>query len=322
MSTVVAFPGLNSLLKPSNRARLMHLPRVHHRCREAEGYLARRAGIQVDLLELLRRETDVIYSKENVSLAAVATIAIQLGVWDHLLAAGECPDWVMGCSLGDLTKAIVCGVCSFDAVANIPIITLRNNADINRLGAIRSVSSGRNAPFSADDLAWLCEQGLDVSPMSKRMVTVSGCFAHFESLASKAKAAHWRITPIIDFPIHSRYLGHYDGTIRELVASLPFEAPSSSPRAYSSMMCKPNTHEDDFRAEFLQLMTSPVYWRQALAQLIREHGVSRLINVGPCDALGSLSADNDLPLETVEADALLASLRHSSSRHSSLRHES
>ncbi len=306
MSSAVAFPGLNSFLKAENRTRLLHYSCVKDRLAEAERLLRTRLGLEVDFHKLLQMETSVLYSHQNVSLTTVAIIAIQVGVWEELRKTNFRPDWVIGCSLGDLTKAIVTGVCSFEAAVNIPMLTLSKDIEINQLGEICAVTTSRRSIFTEDDLQWFETQNLDVSRMSNRMMTVSGRFSDLKSLSDMAARKKWRIKTLVDFPIHSRFLNHYDEVVRTMASKVDFKQPTSEFRAYSSMDRKPIDKSSDFQKELIQLMTSPLHWRDSVIDLIQNYGVKQLINIGPCDALGSLSKDMDLPLEVFEADDLIS----------------
>jgi [acyl-carrier-protein] S-malonyltransferase len=256
MSTAAAFPGLNSFLKRENRTRLLHYEEVQLRLLEAERLLHDRLGLRVNFHELFQLDTKELYSQTNVALVAVAVIAIQVGTWDKLTKVGPTPDWIIGCSLGDLTKAIVTGVCTFETAVNIPMVTLANNTDINRLGQICSVTTSRTSAFSAEDLEWFLKQGLDVSRMSNRMMTVSGRYTDLEGLPAMAAKKRWRVAPIVEFPIHSRYLNHYDATVEEIIGRIDFQEPRTDLQVYSSMNRRPIRKGSEFRSEFAQLMTS------------------------------------------------------------------
>ena len=82
------YPGLNGLLRRTDRNRYLALPEVQNRMGQAEEIVSRHRDHKVSLHEFLLLPTAEIYSVENISTAAVVICAIQCGVGDRLRALG------------------------------------------------------------------------------------------------------------------------------------------------------------------------------------------------------------------------------------------
>src|SRR5438309_12013612 len=110
------FPGMNSLLNQADRFRYLGLQEVQVRLDQAEQILRDRSRLRVPLRRLLEKPTQEIYSLENVPFTTSLICSIQLGIADRLTKILPAPDWVVGCSLGDLARSIYVGSIQFELI--------------------------------------------------------------------------------------------------------------------------------------------------------------------------------------------------------------
>ena len=184
-------------------------------------------GVIVDLNELLSRSTEEIYSIDNISLAAVAICSIQCGVGDRLKATHPAPEWLMGCSLGDLARAVFAEAYSFeDAVVNHVKFT-RDIGGINKIGKNIGVSTPAGTAFTPEDHAWFEEIKVDVSNFSPRFLNIGGRFEELALIEERAKTSGWKTMTILEYPAHSRYILPYVEKVKREVLNVKTHAPKT-----------------------------------------------------------------------------------------------
>ncbi len=303
MKTAYIYPGLNGLLRAKDRARFLPLPEVQSRFQQAEKALAEQVGVKVDLNELLSRTTEEIYSIDNISLAAVAICSIQCGVGDRLKATQATPDWVMGCSLGDLARAVFSEAYSFeDAVVNHVKFT-RDIGGINKIGKNIGVSTAAGTSFTAEDFAWFDQIQVDVSHFSPRFLNIGGRFEELRQIEERAIAMGWKTQTILEYPAHSRYILPYVEKVKSEVLDVNTTYPKVP--IFSSFSARQLTDPQDIKREFVLSITQTIHWDLAVTKLVKEQGVTRFVNIGPCTSLTALMKDIPVQVETMESFELL-----------------
>lgn len=298
------FPGLNGLLRRADRNRFLGLPEVQARLSQAEGVLRDRFGIELSLNTLLEQGTSDIYAVQNISIAAVIICAIQVGVTDRLKSLGIQPDWVMGCSLGDLARSICAEAYRFeDAIYNHVHFT-RGIEGIDKIGRNIGVAAKASQPFTDQDFAWFEEIGVDVSQLTPRFLNVGGRYAELEQVEAMAPEKGWHTMPILEYPAHSRYILPFvervAGDFQEVTVGLP-QIPM-----FSSFSNRPLENPDEIKKEFLLSITQTIHWHRAVTTLVREHGITEFVNIGPCRSLSRMMGDIPGAAPVIEADSLIA----------------
>lgn len=303
MTTCFMYPGLNGLLRRSDRLRYSGLPEVKARFAGAERALADRLGLRIDLHALLTGPSENIYAVENVSLAAVVICCLQMGVVDRLKKIAPDPDWVIGCSLGDLARAITAQAYDFeDAVVNHVHFT-KSIGGIDKIGANIGVAAPADRPFTDEDFAWFEKIGADVSRLTPRFLNVGARFAEIEAVRARAKEVRWATMPILEYPAHSRYILPYVEAVRADFAKVKTQAPRI--RMYSSFSAREITDPAEIKEEFLLSITKTIHWHRAVEALVRDENVTRFVNIGPCTSLSRMMKDIDVEVSVAEADDLL-----------------
>ncbi|MBC7387204.1 MAG: acyltransferase domain-containing protein, partial [Cryobacterium sp.] len=253
MTTAYIYPGLNGLLRRADRMRFLPLPEVQSRLREAEQVLRDECDLKVDLDDLLAKSAEEIYAIKNISLAAVAICAIQSGVSDRLRKVAPTPAWVMGCSLGDLARAVFAGAYEFRQAVRNHVNFTKDIDGIDKVGKNIGVAAPRDQPFTADDYAWFEEIAVDVSHLTPRFLNIGGRFRELELIEVRAKEKGWRTMTILDYPAHSRYILPFVEKVRINVLEVQTKAPTIP--IFSSFSLKPLSDPEEISREFILSIT-------------------------------------------------------------------
>lgn len=300
--TAYIFPGLNGLLRRADRKRYLHLDEVQARLRQAELALQARFGMKLDLNALLDQSTQDLYAIENISVAAVIICAIQVGVTDRLRSRGFSPDWVMGCSLGDLARAVCAEAYSFeDAICNHVHFTQKIDG-IDKIGRNIGVAAPAAAPFNDEDYRWFDNVGVDVSALTPRFLNVGGRYADLEHVEVRAREKGWHIMPILEYPAHSRYILPYVERVQDQFQDVQVLEPKL--KMFSSFSCRPIHQPEDIKSEFLLSITQTIHWHRAVTALVRDYGVRQFVNIGPCKSLTRMMGDIPDAAPVIEADQI------------------
>lgn len=298
------FPGLNALLRKSDRHRFSHLPEVQEYFARAEKVIADRFGLKMSFKEFLELPSEQIYALKNISLAAVAICCIQVGVANRLREKFGDPSWVMGCSLGDLARAVFAGCYSFeDAVYNHIWFTQRIDG-IDQIGRNIGVLAPRGNNFTFADYQWFEEICVDVSCLTPRFLNIGGRYADLLKVEERAKEKRWNVIDILNYPVHSRYILPYVQAVENDFAAVH----TCKPRVpiFSSVSARPLEAPEVIKAEFLLCITQAVQWSKAIQCLVEEKGITKFINIGPCRSLTGLMKDIPVTVQTYEASELLS----------------
>ena len=307
MKTAYVFPGLNGLLRQKDRERYLELPFVIKRLKQAQHALWRDLNLDVDLMSMLKSNTDEIYRIDNISLAAVIISSIQVGVVDHLREHFPDPDWMVGVSLGDIARTVSAGAYDFE-VAVVSHVRFTYKIDgIDKLGGNIGVATTLQRPFTKEDFDWFHDQGVDVSVLTTRFLNVGALFHSLENVRERAKEKGWRIMPIIDYPAHSRYIKPYVDASREEFMSVKTMKPKIP--IFSTLSCKELNIPEEIKEEFLETIIRTIHFEDAITTLNKVHGVTRFINIGPCKSLYTLLRDIPLEFQILDAEDLLASTK-------------
>ncbi|MDR3607712.1 MAG: acyltransferase domain-containing protein [Oligoflexia bacterium] len=303
MTTAFMFPGLNGLLRRSDRNQYLQVPEVQARFREAELLLEGKFGMNLSFDRILSGTTEEIYAVKNVSIAAVIICAIQVGVADRLMASEGEPSWLIGCSLGDLARSVCAGAYRFeDAIVN-HIRYTRGIDGIEKIGANIGVATPSQAGFSDEDYRWFDEVQVDVSRLTPRFLNIGGRTADLKKVEARARERGWRTMPILNYPAHSRYILPYVEKIQAEFDEVQVQTPRLP--TFSSFSARPISDPDEIRREFLLSITQTIHWDRAIRSLVENHGVTRFVNVGPCRSLSKMMKDIGVNAVTVEAYELI-----------------
>jgi [acyl-carrier-protein] S-malonyltransferase len=303
MKKVFIFPGLNALLRKGDRARYLDRLSVQKYLTQAEQIIGDHFSQKVLFSEFLNQPTEVIYHVNNISVAAVAICAIQTAVAEDLAEQTGEPDWVMGCSLGDLARTVYARGYSFeDAVTNHISFTQKIDG-IDKIGKNIGVLAPRDNIFTAEDYQWFSDIAVDVSCLTPRFLNIGGRFEDLVKVEQRAVERSWNVMTILEYPAHSRYIRPYV----DAVASDFTKVVTQSPRIpmFSSLSAQPISDPTVIREEFLLSITRPIHWCQAAEKIHHEYNVTEFINIGPCRSLTGMMKDIPITIQMREAWEML-----------------
>ena len=303
MATAFIFPGLNALMRKSDRQRFLHLPEVRSYFAKAEIIIKEKFGMSFSFQSFLGKPVEEIYSLSQISYAAVAICAIQVGVAERLGKQIASPDWVMGCSLGDLARAVFAGAYSFEDAVYNHIKFTQGIDGIDQIGRNIGVLAPREAPFTDDDFAWFEEIKVDVSCLTPRFLNIGGRYQDLDKVEARAKEMKWNTMSILDYPAHSRYILPYVQAVEAEFA----EVKTHKPRIpiFSSLSAQPLEDPRHIRDEFLLSITRTIQWSKAVQSLVNEKGVVNIVNIGPCRSLSGIMKDIPVNVALREAFDLI-----------------
>ncbi len=305
MSTAFIYPGLNGLLRKTDRRRFLHLPQVQRRLGQAQEILQDEFQIEIDYDLFLSGSKEEVYAVHNVNLAAVAICAIQVGVSECLAEKLEQPpDWVMGCSLGDLARSVFAGAYDFSAAIINHIQFTKHIDGIQRVGKNIGLSSSTQAKFNDADFAEFDRLQVDVSRLTPRFLNIGGRFEDLAQIEALAVLRGWNAQDILQYPAHSRYIRPYVLPVADRFSKVIVRPPEVC--MYSSFSNQELTDPQVIREEFLLSITQTIHWSLAIETLVREKKVLRFVNVGPCRSLILMMRDIDKNIECVDALEILA----------------
>lgn len=304
MKTAFVLPGLNSLLNPKARTRFLGLPEVQSRLKMTEELMKGR-GRTVDLNQLLNLPTEQLYSRQYVGSAAAAIVSLQMGVADRLIRSMGQPEWVIGCSLGDLARSVIAGCCSFESALSLPLIGIEEAVGVDQIGPNLAVLTPGSHPFTDADIARIEALGIDVSYLSPKLLNISGTFADIRRFEKMAADSKWKILRLIDYPVHSRHLVGYLRAFTKQIRSVPMTAPRASTKVFSTLLRKPVTNSDELHFEMENNLVRPVQWHPSVKRLIEDHEVKNFVNIGPCQTLTKLLKQYPASLEVREAEEVM-----------------
>jgi [acyl-carrier-protein] S-malonyltransferase len=299
MSKVFMFPGLNGLLKKADRMRYANQPNVQRYFQSAEIIIGDKFNKKISFLDFLNESTEYIYSVDNISLAAVAICSIQGGVSEAVASEFGKPDWVIGCSLGDLGRSVFANAYSFeDAVTNHIKFTQKIDG-IDKIGKNIGVLATKTDSFSEEDYQWFSDIKVDVSRLTPRFLNIGGRFEDLKKIEEKAIENSWGTMTLLEYPAHSRYILPYVEAVRQDFQTVKTHSPKI--KMFSSLSAVPISDPEIIREEFLLSITRPIHWCQAIERLHLEHGASEFINIGPCRSLSKMM--RDIPVEVTVTES-------------------
>lgn len=303
MGTAFVFGPLSSMLRSEDRCRYRHLDEVQARFTGAAGIIGQRHGLRVCFDDLLDKPSAALCGRAHLNFTAALVISLQLGVVDRLQKFLPKPGWVVGCSLGDVARTVYAGACTFETALHLIMLTLNEVEQADQIGNNVVVMATSRNPFTAQDLVWLNAADLAVSQLSDQLLNVAGLCSGLELLKNKAQERHWKIFPLLDFPLHSRHVAHYTAKAHELIHRVSLGALASGIRVYSSVLQREIKDSEEFREEFLSSLVRPNHWKATVNDLVENQGVTSFVNIGPCRTLSKILRDMGQPV--LEADELI-----------------
>jgi len=289
MRTACLFPGLNAIARDRDRSRFLHLPEVEVRI----GRLRYRGYDR-----WLQQPADALYRSGDFTALAALTLAIQAGVYEHLVQRGFRPDLLLGCSLGDVARTVCSGAIAFDDAIELLAQFQSRIGRVATSGTTCSVRLPAGQRLDTTLLLQMRELDLEPSILSDRHCIVGCDGAGAKALERLAQANSWHIK-LAPFPyaLHSR---HLQPLIDSAIAD--FAPCFMRPRVpvFSTVQLKILSDAAALYDDARRCFCTPVQWVESLRRLSRQLGISRYINIGPCHSLSLLLRETDLNI-TIES---------------------
>lgn len=303
--TAFALPGLNSLLNAKARFRFARVPEVRERVGQAREFLGmaygRSAAAEFESLPGLSNEK--LYDRDRVSLTAAWIVAVQVGVAERVCRHAGAPNWVIGCSLGDIARTVLAGCCAFDDALRIPMISPQSEPGIDRVGQNVALLAPASCSFGPAEIGAIEALGIDVCMLSPRLLNVSGKFEDLPALERLAAERRWRFLPLLGYPVHSRHLEPFLSRFSRELEPIRFRSPGPRTRVYSTLLRREILRGEEFRPELERNLILTHHWHESVQRLVRENGVRRFINIGPCRTLSKLLCESGV--EVLEPEDLI-----------------
>ncbi len=281
-TTAYMFSGIDGLDHLSDRLMMLTLPQVKDRISQAQEILHRIAP-GFDLTEYIS-SPDEIYKKE-FSLQAIAVTVVQIGLFDFYTSNGEKPDYVMGCSLGDVARSYVSGCLDYEVVVAASWNYHLKTKEIKGCGAYHiKVLDG---VITNERIQEIYDAGIYYAvEQTPRHFLVTGTLDKLAAWKAKeSEIKRYRINPIYDKPLHSPLMSSITQETYDLYSHTVKPPTEWKYKMLSSAHLKVIESRDDLLKDMVDNFNSTVYWMQSLQFAAKELGIKRFVNVGPAQTL-------------------------------------
>jgi [acyl-carrier-protein] S-malonyltransferase len=297
--TAVMFSGIDCLDKVEHRLQVLKFPEVLDRLDEAQFYLDDLES-STSLIDYLSASDDIFHS--SLAIKALIGAATHVGLYDRLIKFHPAPDYLVGCSLGDIARIVCAGGLSFEQLIRG---TFHYGDHGEKLvgGSVVCVKC-LHAPVSKIETELIEAHGLYVAVyQTPQHFLVGGPDDILQAwIQSPSTQALYSIRPLCDKPLHSHFMNkskdHAFTHMGELRIG-KFKIPMVSATASRVL----ETHEDLIH-DMVTNMTGPVKWWQTYEWMIKELGVNRFISIGPAETLIRFHERMNLNLDVEVIDSL------------------
>lgn len=278
--TAVMFSGIDCLDKVEHRLQVLKMPDVLDRLDEAQFYLDDIES-SVSLVDYLSAPDDIFHS--SLAIKALIGSATHVGLYDRLMKHHAPPDYLVGCSLGDIARIVCSGGLSFE---QLMMGTFHYGDHGEKLqGGSVVCAKCLFSPLTQIEVELIENAGLYVAVyQTPHHFLVGGPDEILQAwVDSQSTKAMYSIRPLCDKPLHSQYMNRSKDHAFKGMGDLligQFRIPMIS--ATESRVIE--SHEDLVR-DMTTNMTGPVKWWQTYRWMIKELGVTKFINVGPAETL-------------------------------------
>lgn len=285
ITSIFLFPGINCILREKDRNRVLAYDSVTKRLDWANDIL-RHFDTGLDIKSHLQTDPANLSATKNFHLTAIGTLAVQMGICDALSQRHIFPQWLMGCSLGDLTRSVYGGIIGFEQAIKYQYGRLRDHGhcDTRYSGVNFGIRAPVNSPFTTEDIHWFESCNLEVSQMSPRFLQLSCDSNQSMLLLQRARSRGWRLTKTeFDFMFHTSRLKQLSDSALQKLERTNLRNPEY--QVFSSVLTRPLRTLSEFREEAMQIIWKPLMWVDAIRCLQNQYGIQNFINIGPCRSL-------------------------------------
>lgn len=276
--TYAVFPGLEALQQASRTRRWLDFPLVRETLDRASRQLAQITGETESLYRFLADNPRPY--RADMERLFVAHTAIQVGIAAEVMEREQI-DGLASCSMGDTARNVVNGATTLSQAVEIIWFTVKNRhlSPEGELSSVRPVSGD----FSDEQIDWLDQTGVSVSLWSDRYAALSGTVEEIADISSRARSRGMKVRTLYPFPFHSRLMMPIAAVMREFTGTWHVNDPEIP--SYSSILLRHIETPEDLKLEALDGAASPVRWMDAVRSMQADHGVTRLVNIGPTDTI-------------------------------------
>lgn len=280
-ATAYIFSGIDGLDALSDRLKVLAIPAVRQRVQQAQDVLDR-AAIDFDLGQFITT-SDENY-KQDLTLQALAVAVVQIGLFEQFVETSGKPEYLMGCSLGDIARTFCAGAVEFDVVV---------------LGCWKyhlAASSIEGAAYHVKSLAGeatshmieeIEQHGIHLAVhQTPKHFIISGEVSKLEEWRQKEQTnERYQIRPLYNKPLHSPMMGSVTEHLSALYAHTLKPQQQWKYKLVSSTAPRVIQNQDDLLQDMTENFNSTVLWMQALQFAVSELGIEKFVNVGPAQTL-------------------------------------
>ncbi len=280
-NTAYIFAGIDGLDSFQDRLKVLSIPAVIARVNQAQRTLDT-AGIDFDLLQFIS-SSDENY-KKDLTLQAMAVSVVQIGLFDQFVTTAGQPEYLMGCSLGDIARTYCAGAVDFDVV--VLGCWKYHLAAQSIQGAAYHVKT-LVGPATSHMIEEILQQGVHLAVhQTPRHFILSGEVAHLEEWRQKELSNdRYQVRPLYNMPLHSPMMSSVTEHISKLYAHTLKPRHQWNYKLVSSTQPRVIQDSQDLLTDMTENFNSTVLWMQALQFAVSELGITKFVNIGPAQTL-------------------------------------
>ncbi len=280
--TAYMFSGIDGLDNLSDRLLMLTFPHVKARIEQAQKVLDKVAP-DFNLREFIS-SADELYKKE-FSLQAIAVTVVQIGLFDFFTSNGERPEYLMGCSLGDVARSYLAGALDYDVVIAASWNYHLKTKEMKDCGAYHiKVIDGT---MTEERIQEIFDAGIYYAvEQTPRHFLVTGTIENLERWRkNELELKRYRINPIYDKPLHSPMMSHITQETYDLYAHTLKPESEWKYKMISSAHLKVIETKEELLKDMIDNFNSTVFWMRSLQFAVKDLSINRFVNVGPVATL-------------------------------------
>jgi [acyl-carrier-protein] S-malonyltransferase len=280
--TAYIFSGIDGLDNVQDRLLMLSLPAIKERISQAQKVLDRVAP-GFDLTAYIGSPDEVF--KREFTLQSIAVSVVQIALFDLFTSNGEKPDYLLGCSLGDVARSYCSGALDFEVIVEASWNYHLKATQIQGCGAyhIKSLTG----PINDEMVKEITDSGIYFAvQQTPRHFLVTGTLENLEAWRLKElQNKRYKINPLYDKPLHSPMMSFITEETYKLYSHTLKSNDHWKYKMVSSTFLSVINTRDELLKDMTDNFNSTVYWMQALQHAVNDLGVNRLVNVGPVTTL-------------------------------------
>jgi [acyl-carrier-protein] S-malonyltransferase len=279
--TAYIFSGIDALDSLKDRLFMLTLPSVKNRVANAQKVLDN-VPAKFNLTEYISSSDENF--KKDITLQALAVTVVQIAIFDFFISQGEKPEYLIGCSLGDVARTYCAGGVDFDTIIEASWnYHLKAQSIIGHAYHVKS----KGSPLTQQMIEEIQDFGLYFAVhQTPNHFIVTGTLEKLEEWRqNEITNKHYRVYPLYDKPLHSPMMNPVTEHINNLYSHTLKPADQWKYKMVSATHLKVINTRDELLKDMTDNFNSTVYWMQVLQHSVNELGVTKLVNIGPAATL-------------------------------------